>query len=157
MKFSFPRFVASGTVFVAVVFAASHSHAQFVARSEDQLLEADLLEARRRASDFKNHLALVQKRKIIQESIGPEEVKKKREAFQKKQEELREAFVRERNARPVTKDEAILRLELAHDRMREEDERKMNANRLKYIEKRRRVRALIEREGFIDERREFDM
>jgi flagellar biosynthesis GTPase FlhF len=155
MKISFTHVWAS-VVFLVAISAASHAFAQF-ARSEDELMAADINEARRRASDFKNHLALVKKRKEIQDSIGPEEVKKVRAEFERLREMRREAFVKERNARPVPKEEAILRLELAHDRLREDREREMEKYRLRFLEKRDRVRATIRREGYIDERLEFDM
>jgi hypothetical protein len=138
------------------VIVSIPARAQF-ARTEDQLMEADINEARRRAKDFKNYLALVQKRRIQQEQIGPEEVKKARAEFEKRQDEAREKFIRERDARPVTPEQVIARMELEADRQRERLAEQMERDRLKYLEKRNRVRAIIQREGYIDERLEFDM
>jgi hypothetical protein len=137
------------------IFAASHAQAQF-ARTEDQLMEADILEAKRRASDFKNYLALKEKRRIQQEQTGPEEVKKTREAFEKRREEIREAYIRERESRPITPEALIAKLELQHELESEKRDRQMEEYRQKYLQKKSRVRSIIEKEAFIDERLEID-
>ncbi|MES2963307.1 MAG: hypothetical protein V4760_05410 [Bdellovibrionota bacterium] len=155
MENTISRVILAIVLFVSV-FATSHARAQF-ARTEDQLMEADINEARRRAKDFKNHLALVKKRKLQQEKIGPEEVKKARAAFEERQAEARTKFIRERDARPVTPDQVIERMERETERQRERLAEQMEADRQKYIVKRNRVRSTIEREGYIDETLEFDM
>lgn len=140
----------------ATVFATSQARAQF-ARTEDQLMQADIDEAVRRARDFENHLERVRRRKVQQEQIGPEEVKKAREIFEKKREEARQAYVRERAARPVTPEAHVARLEREFELRREREASQMEEYRQKYLRKKARVRETIQREGFIDERLEFDM
>jgi hypothetical protein len=144
---------ALGSVAIMILWTGVPA-AAFMA-SDEQQFAADISEAKARAHDFQKTL----------DRISEQEKERESSAYLMHEERLRDddatdssrrEFVRERNNRP-SEDEERERLEIADDKLKEKDAEVMEAYRRQYIEKRNQVRAIIDRDAFIDETKEYGL
>lgn len=123
--------------------------------SEDQQFQVDIDEAKSRAHDFKRTLKRNADDDAALEAAGATAGEGRvREAKVKERE--REAFVRERDARP-SEEFAREQLEQEDDREKQREREQMDLNRRQYVHKRDRVRRVMERDAYIDENLEYGL
>jgi hypothetical protein len=123
--------------------------------SEDQQFAADIAEAKARAQDFQKTLDRIEREEKERESAGYllHDVRVREEELN---ENVRLDYVRERNNRPNLEEERE-RLEIADNKEKEKEAQVMEANRRGYIQKRDRVRSIIERDAYINEKKEYGL
>lgn len=124
-------------------------------RSEDELMRAEVAEAKARAKDFKKYQERVAQRERDR-NRGVEEIKAERRRFEELQERTRKAYV-ERRGDPDQAERERERREAEDQKRLDREAEKMEARRLEYLKKRARVEATIEREAFIDPAEEYDI
>lgn len=124
-------------------------------RSEDELMQAEIQEAKARAKDFKANQERMAKLEAEREkAVG--EIKKQRARDEEEAEKVRQAFIQKRNSQPDMT-AAQEKLEREDDERRAREEAEMDKKRREYLNKRAKVEDIINREAYIDPAEEYDL
>lgn len=137
----------------AVLFVMFALHSFAFTRSEDELMRADVQEAKARARDFRAQQERAAKAEAERETAA-NEIKAERAEFEEEQEKARVRFVEVRNSNPDPEVE-MDRLEKAFDARKIAEDEEMDQNRLGYLRKRAAVQKTIETEAYIDPNEEY--
>lgn len=139
--------------FFAILFVMFALHSFAFTRSEDELMRADVAEAKARSKDFKAQQAR-SARADEEREVAATEIKAERAEFEQQLETARVRFIEVRNANPDPEIEAV-RLEQAFDSKKLAEDEEMDRNRLGYLRKRAEVQRTIDNEAYIDPNEEY--
>jgi hypothetical protein len=150
MKSSFSRLIFF-TCFAVLIGIKAFAFS----RSEDELMRAEVQEAKARARDFQAQQERAAKADRERE-VAAGEIKAERNKFEEMQEQARIRFVEIRNSKPDPQLEEE-RLEKQFEAQKALEDEKTEQNRASYLRKRAAVQKTIETEAYIDPNAEYGL
>lgn len=152
-RVSILKLLVSFSFSVSLAILAGVEKAPAFTRSEDELMEADVKEAKARARDFQAQQERTAKADAERE-VASGEIKLERARFDEQSEEARVRYIENRNSKPDPEIE-ITKLESQFDEKKKREDDLMEANRVNYLKKRAAVQHTIESEAYIDQNLEY--